>query len=182
MGLSSTNPRLTFLLPVRGRLLHPLRLLWHSNRTKNPYRFLVADGTGDPTFTAVLGRSSDLFPNLDIEHVVYPDDGSFQAFYRRTAAAARRVSTPYVMNVGDDDFVLAAGAEHCIRFMDQSLDYVSCGGGVAGFSLASASSPDELPVIGSITRIKYPHSRAYVTRDLDKDVATDRIMWGLSNY
>ena len=90
--------RVTFLVPVRGRLLHILRLLWHSNRMKIRERFLIADGSGSPVLAALLKRSHQVFPDLDVEHVVYDDDGSLGSFYRRTADAARRVTTPYVMN------------------------------------------------------------------------------------
>jgi hypothetical protein len=68
--------RVTVLVPVKGRPLHILRLLWHSNRMKVGQRFLIADGSGHPELIALLKRSHQIFPDLEIEHVVYDDDGS----------------------------------------------------------------------------------------------------------
>ena len=85
---------LTFLLPLRGRRLHTLPLLCHANSARNSYRFLVADGEGHTAIVALLTRPARAFPNLDIEYVSYPDDGSYAHYYRRTADAAKRVTTP----------------------------------------------------------------------------------------
>jgi glycosyltransferase domain-containing protein len=174
--------RVTFLVPVRGRLLHIVRLLWHSNRMKIQQRFLIADGSGHPALIALLKRSHQIFPDLDIQHVAYDDDGSLGHFYRRTADAARRVSTPYVMNCGDDDLVLEAGLAPCIEFLDARQDYVCCGGVVAGFSLAAGSSSDSLPVTGRLANLKYPAGRYYQPRDIGHDTALERVTVGYSDY
>lgn len=174
--------RLTFLVPVKGRLLHVVRLLWHANRMKTGHHFLLADGSGHPALVALLKRSAQVFPDLDIEHVVYEDDGSFSSFYRRTADAARRVSTPYVMNCGDDDLVFGAGLVPCIEFLDTRPDYVCCGGVVAGFTLAAGSPSGQLPVTGPLTGLKYPAGRYYLPRDIDHDTALERVTVGYSDY
>jgi glycosyltransferase domain-containing protein len=174
--------RVTFLVPVRGRLLHILRLLWHSNRMKITQRFLIADGSGHPALSALLKRASQIFPDLDVEHVVYDDDGSLGSFFRRTANAARRVTTPYVMNCGDDDLVFEAGLAPCIQFLDARQDYVCCGGVVAGFSLAAGSSSDSLPVTGPLASLKYPAGRYYLPRDIGHDTALERVTVGYSDY
>jgi glycosyltransferase domain-containing protein len=159
-----------------------MRLLWHSNRTKIGHRFLLADGSGHPALTAFLQRSHQIFPNLDIEHVVYDDDGSFNGYYRRTADAARRVSTSYVMNCGDDDLIFAAGLAPCIEFLEKRKDYVCCGGVVAGFSLAEDSPSGQLPLVGPLARLKFPAGRYYRPRDIDQETALDRLTIGYSDY
>jgi glycosyltransferase domain-containing protein len=180
-SVPAVTARVTILVPVRGRPFHVLRLLWHSNRMKIRQRFLLADGSGDPAFHALLKRSHQIFPNLDIEHVVYDDDGSFRSFYRRTAAAARRVSTPYVMNCGDDDLVLDAGLAPCVAFLDARQDYVSCGGVVAAFSL-TADSSGRLPLSGPLTALKYPAGRYYRPRDIHHETALARVTAGYADY
>jgi glycosyltransferase domain-containing protein len=174
--------RVTVLVPVKGRPLHILRLLWHSNRMKVGQRFLIADGSGHPELIALLKRSHQIFPDLEIEHVVYDDDGSLGGFYRRTADAARRATTPYVMNCGDDDLIFSAGLAPCVAFLDNRPDYVSCGGVVAGFSLGAGLPSGKLPVTGQLTALKFPAGRYYLPRDINRESALERLSAGYADY
>ena len=81
--LDLTTPRLTIVLPLKGRYLFTLRFLWHANRARLPYRFIVADGQVHPVLAEILENSHTHFSELDIEYIRYPDDVDFSRFFAK---------------------------------------------------------------------------------------------------
>ena len=104
-------PRLTIVLPLKGRHLFTLRFLWHANEARLPYRFLVADGQAHAELARLLENSRKVFPALDVEYIRYPEDIDFQHYYAKMADALQRVRTPYVKVADNDDFLAHAGLE-----------------------------------------------------------------------
>src|SRR5437763_4046704 len=102
--MAESRSELTILLAVKGRHLHTLRFLWHANRCRMPYHFLVADGAACEPLARLLENAGAIFPDLSIEYVRYPDDVDYQAYFRKLTDAASRVRTEYVMQVDNDDF------------------------------------------------------------------------------
>jgi len=140
---------LTLIMPLKGRRLHTMRFFWHANRQRLPYRIVVADGQVEPEISERLARPHALFPALDIDYVRCPDDVTYQHYFDKLAAAAKRVTTPYAMLCDNDDFVVEAGVESCIAFLNGHPDYAGVSGGIAGFAL----HPDpELPKVAGVLR------------------------------
>lgn len=85
------TPRLTIVLPLKGRPLFTLRFLWHANRARMPFRFLIADGEVRPPLSDILENADKHFPELDIEYVRYPDDIGFSRYFAKMHDAVRRM-------------------------------------------------------------------------------------------
>lgn len=172
---------LTIVLPLKGRPLFTLRYLWYANRCALPYKILIADGeVREPLATMLEGGG--LFPNLDIEYVRYGDDTSYSMFYRKMADILRRVRTPYVMMTDNDDFVVLSGITRCVDFLQSNPDYMSCGAGVAGFSVSPAPDDPFGQLLGPVDRISYRYSGNYRSRDLDGKLVSERVIDGYRNY
>jgi glycosyltransferase domain-containing protein len=175
-------PRLAIVLPLKGRPLFTLRFLWHANRARLPYQFLIADGEVHPELRKLLENSQTIFPALDLEYIQYPDDIDFKHYYAKMTDVFARVRTPYVKIADNDDFLAPAGLECCVDFLDAHSDYVCCSGGIGGFSLRGP--PRESPdlVIGRLNKLAYrcssQHDRAI---DLNSTSATERVLAGLRN-
>jgi len=175
------TPRLTIVLPLKGRPLFTLRFLWHANRARLPYRFLVADGEVHPELAKLLENSQKTFPALDLEYIRYPDDIDFKRYYAKMADVFARVRTPYVKIADNDDFLASAGLECCVDFLDAHSDYVCCSGGIGGFSLRASGSDSQELVIGPFNKLAYRcsgHDRAI---DLNSSSATERVLAGARN-
>jgi len=175
------KPRLTIVLPLKGRPLFTLRFLWHANKARLPYRFLIADGEVHPELAKLLEDPRKTFPELDIEYIRYPDDVDFKHYYAKMADVFQRVRTPYVKIADNDDFLAPAGLERCMDFLDTRSDYVCCSGGIAGFSLRTSQHDFGELVIGPLNKLAYycgPYDRAV---DLNSPSATDRVLAGLRN-
>jgi len=175
------TPRLTIVLPLKGRHLFTLRFLWHANETRLPYRFLIADGEVHPELAKLLQDSRHTFPYLDLEYIRYPDDIDFRQYYAKMSDALQRVRTPYVKIADNDDFLAPAGLECCMSFLDENPDYACCSGGIAGFSLHAPRHDSLERVTGRFNKLAprfSPHDRAV---NLNSNSATARVLAGLRN-
>jgi glycosyltransferase domain-containing protein len=174
-------PRLTIILPLKGRYLFTLRFLWHANRARLPYRFLIADGQVHPVLAAILENWRQHFPNLDIEYVCYPDDLDYCHFFIKMADALQRVTTPYAMLADNDDFVAHAGTERSLDFLDANPDYICCGGGLAGFSVYSGLLNPNGPV-GRLNHYAYRYTYLDRSEDFSSSSLVERLRRGSRNW
>jgi glycosyltransferase domain-containing protein len=174
-------PRLTIVLPLKGRYLFTLRFLWHANQARLPYRILIADGQVHPVLAGVLVNWRQHFPNLDIEYIRYPDDLDYRHFFMKMADALQRVTTPYVVQADNDDFVACAGTERSLDFLEDNLDYVCCGGGLAGFSVYSGLCDPNGP-IGRLNRYAYRYTYLDRSEDYSSAACVERLRQGSRNW
>jgi glycosyltransferase domain-containing protein len=176
-----TDPRLTIVLPLKGRDLFTLRFLWHANKARLPYRFLIADGQVHPELARLLEGSRQIFPTLDIEYIRYPDDVDFQHYYAKMADALGRVQTPYVKVADNDDLLAFAGLEYCMDFLDAHSDYVCCSGGIGGFSVHASPQDGLGSVVGPFNKLAYCYAPRDRSIDLNSSSAANRVLAGLRN-
>ncbi len=169
-------PRLTIVLPLKGRPLFTLRFLWHADRARMPFRFLIADGEVRPPLADILENAREHFSNIDIEYVRYPDDISFGRFFAKMHDAVRRVRTPYVMMANNDDFLASAGIERAIEFLDSHPDYVCCGGGIAGFSVHTPSPAPLGMLLGPPNKLSYRYAPDSTPDDIDANTTLARAL------
>ena len=172
-----TLPRLTLVVPLKGRYLFTLRFLWHANRARLPYRILIADGQVHPLLARILDDAPAVFPNLDIEYVRYPDDANLGCYYRKMADALARVRTPYAMLVDNDDFVFGSGTEQALDFLQENSDYVGAAGSIIGFAAYSGLRNASGGLTGRINRL-YKYFRA---SDVTSASAAERLRHGGRN-
>jgi glycosyltransferase domain-containing protein len=168
------TPRLTIVLPLKGRYLFTLRFLWHANKAGLPYRFLIADGQVHPALAELLENSAELFPNLDLQYVRYPDDRNFSCFFAKMADALSRVTTPYAMLADNDDFLAFGGIERAVDFLQSNADYICCGGRVAGFSVYSGLNNPSRGLRGKLNRLYNYYSSA----DVASPIVVERLRQG----
>jgi glycosyltransferase domain-containing protein len=177
----AVSPRLTILLRLKGRPLFTLRFLFHANRARMPFRFLIADGEVRPPLCDILENAREYFPNIDVTYVRYPDDISLSWFYAKMHDALGRVTTPYVMVADNDDFLAAAGLECATKFLDAHPDYVCCGTAIAGFSVHARHRAPLGLLAGPISKVAYRYAPNDSAADYSSPSATERVLAGLRN-
>ncbi len=156
-------PRLTIVLPLKGRHLFTFRFLWHANRMRLPYRFLIADGQVNEAVARRIEDSRKIFPELDVEYIRYPDDVDYSRYFAKMSDALQRVRTPYVMHADNDDFLGFDGIERTLDFLDANQDYVCARGHSLTFSVYSGLGGSNGDICGKFNRF-------YLHRDFE-DVA-----------
>ncbi len=173
--------RLTILVPLRGRPLFTLRFLWHANRARLPYKFILADGEVRPELSRLLDEPRKLLPYLDVDYIRYPDDADFGCYFAKMTDALARVQTPYVMIADNDDFLASAGVERSLDFLDSHPDYVCCGGGIGGFAVYAKKFPWLGGLCGPLNRLAYRYMPYDRSLDLGSPSAAERLRQGLRN-
>jgi len=170
----AVSPRLTVVLPLKGRSLFTLRLLAHADAMRMPYRFLIADGQVNEPVARHLENSAETFPHLDVEYVRYSHDASYRDYFLKVADALARVRTPYAMLADNDDFLGPNGIAQAIDFLDANPDYVGARGQVATFSVYSGLGNPSGGVHGKLDRL----SLGYECNDLSQPLAFERLRQG----
>ncbi len=160
--LRDMDPRLTIVVPLKGRHLFTFRLLWHANEARLPYRFLLADGLVNETVAQRL-EGSPIFPHVDIEYIRYPDDADFGRFFAKMSDAMGRVRTPYAMIMDNDDFLGFYGTEHALDFLDANPDFICARGRSIGFTVYSGSDGPDGGLYGKFNRLTTNHKYIDVT-------------------
>lgn len=169
------TPRLTIVLPLKGRDEFTFRFLWHANQTKLPYRFLIADGQVNETVARQLENSREAFPELDIEYIRYPTDDSYSRFFAKMSDALQRVRTPYAMLADNDDFLGPNAIDGALDYLDLHSDYVCARGRMVAFSVFSGFGHAGGPVRGDLNDIFLQ----YDSNDASESSAAERLRHGL---
>lgn len=157
------NPRLTIMMPMKGRHLFTFRYLWHANQLRLPYRFLLADGLVHDKVSSLLEDSRSIFPHLDIEYVRYPDDTDYSRFWAKMVDAYARVRTPYVMNMDNDDFAGGWSIDCALDFLDANPDFICARGRSMDFSVLPSSGGAYGSLCGKFNRLATNHKYEDVT-------------------
>jgi glycosyltransferase domain-containing protein len=156
-------PRLTIVMPLKGRRLFTFRFLWYANQRRLPYRFIIADGQVDEAVASRLENSRDTFPHLDIEYIRYPDDTGYSRYFAKMLDAMQRVRTPYVMHADNDDFLGFSGIEKAIGFLDAHPDYVCARGHQITFSVHSRIGGSPGSISGRFNKLYWDNDFADVS-------------------
>ena len=122
---------LTILLPLKDWEMFTRRWLSYAATVRLPYRILIADGGANPIDAEVIAEARER--GLDIDYLRYPVDSDYLTYYTKLADAAARVTTPFVVMVDNDDFVIPDGLQRAVRFLRDHPTYVACGGQCAAF-------------------------------------------------
>jgi glycosyltransferase domain-containing protein len=167
-------PRLTIVLPLKGRHLFTMRFLWYANEARLPYRFLIADGQVNDAVAHHLENSRETFPHLDIEYVRYPDDAGYRQFFAKMSNALSRVRTPYAMLADNDDFLGMSGIEEALDFLETNSDYVCARGRPTAFQAYSGFGTPDGGVHGSLNSLRM----AYESEDISGPLVSERLRQG----
>ncbi len=155
------TPRLTFVLPLKGRYLFTLRTLWHANKLRVRHRFLFADGHVNEDVARHVENSSASFSALDVEYIRYPDDTSLGRYFAKVADILRHVRTPYAMLLDNDDFAGLDAVQWAIDFLDAHPDYVCARGSMTAFAVYSGVGNPYGGLYGRVSRVHSQYVRDY---------------------
>ena len=151
----------TIVLPVKNR--KNLAIGWLKLALDIGYCFdvIIADGSyefdEESKYLKNLCKGSDrLFYNY------FGYDQTPSHYYKKMAAASKKIATNYVVMCDCDDFYDQSGLKKCIEFLTSHPDYSACMGNVLAL--------EEAPSI-KLSALK----KAYVGRAYKEDTAFDRI-------
>ena len=96
--------------------------------SRSPYNVIIADGSTRPWV-------GELHSNINYLHLPTPPDTDPIADYAyRKLVAIESVTTPYIAQCADDDFLAFNGLRRCVAFLEARQDVVATQGWGPGFS------------------------------------------------
>jgi glycosyltransferase domain-containing protein len=168
----SVHEELTILLTLKDRVPFTARWMSYADKTRFPFKVLIADGGTDDGAKELLSDKSK-FPNVNYEYVRYTPDLGYPDYYAKIADALGRVRTPYVAMADNDDFFFADALREAVRFLAEHPDYVACGGQGAIFWVLSPSfSGEDCLLYGESVEWK----SSLETKSMDSGSARERIL------
>ena len=161
------SPRISIVIPTFNRspyLRRALEFLTPRPANRSVYQLLVLDGS-----TNLEDRKANetLCQEKSVGYRFY--DSSQYDFSMRVAAGLKGVATPYVLLVGDDDFVNPDVLPLCADFLDERTDFTACCGHYARFRKS--------PKRENLLILSIEPNRSIAT--YEQDSAFERLFWGM---
>ena len=95
--------------------------------SRSPYKVIIVDGSTRPW----SGKSH---PNINYLHLpTPPDTNPIVDYAHRILVAIESVTTPFVAQCADDDFLAFNGLQRCVAFLEEHQDFVASQGWGPGF-------------------------------------------------
>jgi len=111
----------------------------YANYISLPFKIYIADGGKDIEIEKKLKNSKN-YPNLEYKYFKYPYDDSYSRYFNKLSNIIEKVSTPFIMLVDNDDFIVPSGIIKSINFLEKNPDYISCRGRIDGILIKPPSS------------------------------------------
>ena len=123
---------LTIILPLKNNDEFTERWFLYANQNECPYEIIIADGGNEQGIGRILKDKSSL-SKVSYKYIRYPLDENYAFYYNKIADVVSRVKTPYCLLLDNDDFFIYKSIKKSIDFLENNLDYISCGGQYSTF-------------------------------------------------
>lgn len=159
---------ITLAVTTKNRSDFLCRLLSYYKDTGYTSALYISDGSDNPLH---YERAKKFVASLrnDFSITYSHDPGSSVAMSLRKIA--ERIATPYVAFVGDDDFLVPSGLQHCVDFLQHNKDYSAAHGIGALCTLVSSGPYGKVQSVG-----------IYPQPSIEGETATERLSAHLNSY
>lgn len=173
----SSSDLLTLVLPIKGRTEFTFRVMEHLDRSRFPFKIIIADGGDDEAVSSALSLAGN-FPNVDYRYVKYPFDESYSHYYRKMVSALLEVRTPYAFLIDNDCFPVIEGLHESVAFLESHPGYSTCRGQHIDFHLNSFSNSVGALLYGSSISINpdYFDREDTIWSSFESDSPLERIL------
>jgi len=103
--------------------------------------FHIYDASAELPYTKNIKTVEQYKSTLKINHIRYKDNSEFVRLFDST----KNIQEEYILQTGDDDFIIAENLKPQQLFLDSNKDYIACSGMRMSFTL---ENPDEKQVKG----------------------------------
>lgn len=158
---------LTIMIPTMNRSDFLIRLLNYYADTGYKHWISIGDSSNSEDVEKTKNAIKYIGSKLKIIYNEFPGLNDAECMQQ----IVKTVSTPYVVFVADDDFLVPNGLEKCISFLENNQDYNSAHGIANKFNLESDAPYG-----------KFVNSYNYILPSIEAETASQRILDYLNNY
>ena len=152
----SEQKLLTILLPIKDNSRMTLRWLNYALKNNFEFKIFIADG-GEKKFYI----NKKFKKNLDLEYKYFGYDNSHYKYISKIKKSIHRIKTKYCLLADNDDFYIKETIFKSLSFMENNLDYSSCGGNIFKFTLSDR-------IKGKITYTTFSKQNSYLGSSKDR--------------
>lgn len=134
----------SILVPTKNRPEFTLRLLRYYRDAGFKGRLVIADSSSPEHAQRIEQAARAVADRVAVDYRAFPAE-SYSEVVR---AQLRDISTPYVVLLGDDDYLVPNGLERCVEFLNSAPEYHAAHGQAACFILNAPGAHGELLSFG----------------------------------
>ena len=123
---------LTIILLLKERQEYNYRFINHFLENNINYKLIISDGSKkkvEPNILKLIKKEQN------ITYIKYPEDRSYELFYKKILNSLKLVKTKYVLFASNDDFLIYKNISKCLNFLRKNNDYIGAGGTMISFNL-----------------------------------------------
>lgn len=175
--MANVNELLTLVLPLKGRPEFTFRIMEYLDKSKFPFKLIIADGGDDEQVSNALSLAGN-FSNIDYRYIKYPFDESYSHYYQKMVSVLSEVRTPYVSMIDNDCFPVVEGLHESVTFLESHSGYSACRGQHIDFKLEPFPGEDANPLYGQAISIGlvYFDRKHTIWKSFDSDNPLERII------
>lgn len=159
---------ITLLIATKDRAEFIIRLLRYYRDVGFEGKITIGDSSAPEQTQAIQEEIDAVHKQLAVTCQVFPAELSVGQIIRRQLES---VSSPYVVFLGDDDYLVPSGLEACVRFLGRSPTYHAAHGRGALFILKQNGAYGDFRGVGP-----YPQGK------VEAEAASERLSVYLGNY
>ncbi len=129
---------LTIILFLKERKYFNKRFIDYFLEHNLGFNLLISDGS-KKIDKNLLNRSKK---NNLIKYVKFPEDKSYEIFYKKIFKTLKLVKTKYVFFASNDDFIIYPTLKKCVNLLIKQKKIIGCGGTMIGFEMLKKNGFD----------------------------------------
>jgi len=158
---------LTIVIATKNRSEFMARLLNYYADTNYRHWIYVGDSSDSSHFECTKDVINQLKGRLKVRIYKYPDLSGQESLNK----LLEMITTPYVVYIGDDDFLVTSGLQDCIEFLENNKEYTGANGRGVAFSLRNYGPKGQFQSLGG-----------YRQRAIEADTAVGRLLLYFERY
>lgn len=130
---------LTIILLLKDRQEYNYRFISHFLENSLNLNLFISDGSKKKITPSI---SNLIKKNKKIRYFKYPEDNSYERFYKKVHSSLKSIKTKFVLFAANDDFIVYKNIIKCLNFLKKNKNYIGSGGTMLGFTMIKKNRKD----------------------------------------
>ncbi len=130
---------LTIILLLKDRQEYNYRFISHFLENSLNLNLFISDGSKRKITPKIFNL---IKKNKKIRYFKYPEDSSYERFYKKVHSSLKSIKTKFVLFAANDDFMIYKNIFKCLNFLKQNKNYIGSGGTMLGFTMIKKNKKD----------------------------------------
>lgn len=135
------HSNLTIVLLLKDRHEFTERFLNYFNQKNINFKLVISDGSKKKIKSSLFNK---IKKNKLIKYLKFPEDKSYELFYKKVFKTVKYVQTKYIIFAANDDFFIYENLEKCLNYLKSNKNIIGAGGLMIGFKINKVNKKNKL--------------------------------------